>query len=103
MTRRIPTKPREPHSVTKAVAMLKKALIGSAVAVGLGTFLFGRDAVSYVRVGCHNVRNAVKARAIFGSRLDLGLILFVDFGTMFLSVYLTFKLYERYILLLTFR
>ena len=41
--------------------MLKKLLIGSAVAVGMGSFLFGRDAVSYLRVGCHNVRQAVKA------------------------------------------
>lgn len=41
--------------------MLKKILIGSAVAVGLGTFVFGREAVSYVRAGCRNVQNAVKA------------------------------------------
>ncbi len=41
--------------------MLKKILIGSTIAVGLGTFVFGRDAISYVRTGCRNVQNAVKA------------------------------------------
>ena len=41
--------------------MLKKLLIGSAIAVGLGTFVFGRDAFSYLRTGCRNVQNAVKA------------------------------------------
>jgi DNA repair exonuclease SbcCD ATPase subunit len=41
--------------------MLKKLLIGSAIAVGMGTFLFGRDAISYVRVGCQSFRAAVKA------------------------------------------
>ena len=41
--------------------MFKKILIGSAIAAGLGTFVFGRDAVSYVMTGCRNVRNAVKA------------------------------------------
>jgi hypothetical protein len=41
--------------------MIKKALLG-AVALGLfGTFLFGRDATSYLRTGCKNVRFAVKA------------------------------------------
>lgn len=40
---------------------VKKILIGSAIAVGLGTFVFGRDAVSYLRAGCRNVQNAVKA------------------------------------------
>lgn len=32
-----------------------------ALAGLLGTFVFGREAVSYVRAGCHNLRNAVKA------------------------------------------
>jgi DNA repair exonuclease SbcCD ATPase subunit len=41
--------------------MLKKILIGSAIAVGLGTFVFGRDAASYLRTSCRSVRNAVKA------------------------------------------
>lgn len=41
--------------------MLKKILIGSGIAVALGTFVFGRDAISYVRAGCRNVQNAVKA------------------------------------------
>jgi chromosome segregation ATPase len=41
--------------------MLKKIFIGSAIAVGLATFVFGRDAVSYLRTGCRNVQKAVKA------------------------------------------
>lgn len=41
--------------------MFKKLLIGGLTVAGLGTFLFGRDAISYVRVGCQNVRQAVKA------------------------------------------
>ena len=41
--------------------MLKKGLVGLAVAALVGTFVFGREAVSYVRVGCQNVRNAVKS------------------------------------------
>lgn len=41
--------------------MIKKIVIGSAIAVALGTFVFGRDAFSYVRTGFHNVRNAVKS------------------------------------------
>ncbi len=41
--------------------MLKKGLISLAVAGLIGTFVFGREAVSYFRVGCQNVRNAVRA------------------------------------------
>ena len=41
--------------------MLKKGLLGLAVAGLIGTFVFGREATSYVRAGCKNVRNAVKA------------------------------------------
>jgi hypothetical protein len=41
--------------------MLKKGLICLAGAALLGTFVFGREAVSYVRTGCQNVRAAVKA------------------------------------------
>jgi hypothetical protein len=41
--------------------MLKKGLLGMAVAALISTFVFGREAVSYVRAGCQNVRNAVKA------------------------------------------
>lgn len=41
--------------------MLKKILIGSAIAVGLGTFVLGRDTLSYFRTGCRNVQAAVKA------------------------------------------
>ena len=41
--------------------MIKKALCG-LVALGLlGTFILGREAKSYFRAGCQNVRNAVKA------------------------------------------
>lgn len=41
--------------------MFKKLFLGSAIAVGLGTFLFGRNAISYLQLGCQNVRDAVKA------------------------------------------
>ena len=41
--------------------MLKKGLFGLMIAGLLGTFVFGREAVSYFRAGCQNVRNAVKA------------------------------------------
>ena len=41
--------------------MLKKILLGAGIAVGLGTFVFGREAASYLRAGCRNVQNAVKA------------------------------------------
>jgi peptidoglycan hydrolase CwlO-like protein len=41
--------------------MLKKIIVGSAVAALLGGFVFGRDVVSYIRTGAHTVRKAVKA------------------------------------------
>ena len=41
--------------------MLKKLVIGSAAAVALGTFVFGRDVVSYISTGFHSVRAAVKS------------------------------------------
>jgi hypothetical protein len=41
--------------------MWKKSLIGLAASALLGTFVFGREAVSYLRTGFQNVRNAVKA------------------------------------------
>ena len=41
--------------------MLKKGLLGLAVAALIGTFVLGREGVSYFRAGCQNVRNAVKA------------------------------------------
>ena len=41
--------------------MLKKGLFGLAASAILGTFVFGREAVSYFRTGFQNVRNAVKA------------------------------------------
>lgn len=41
--------------------MLKKLVVGSAVALALGTFVFGRDVVSYLRTGFHSVRAAVKS------------------------------------------
>jgi len=41
--------------------MIKKVILG-AVAVGIfGTFVFGREAVSYLKTGCKNVRNAVRS------------------------------------------
>lgn len=41
--------------------MIKKVLIGSAIAVAFSAFVFGRDACSYLRTGAHSVRKAVKA------------------------------------------
>jgi hypothetical protein len=41
--------------------MLKKSFIGLAASALLGTFVFGREAVSYLRTGFQNVRSAVKA------------------------------------------
>ena len=41
--------------------MLKKLVVGSAVALALGTFVFGRDVVSYVSTGFHSLRSAVKS------------------------------------------
>ncbi len=41
--------------------MFKKGLMVLSLAVIAGTFVFGREAVSYLRAGCQNVRNAVKA------------------------------------------
>ncbi|MBM4076613.1 MAG: hypothetical protein FJ267_13365, partial [Planctomycetes bacterium] len=41
--------------------MLKKILLGSAAVVALATFMFGREAVSYVRAGINNVRGVVKS------------------------------------------
>src|SRR5438105_4673733 len=40
---------------------LKKILIGSAIAVVAGGFVFGRDAASYLRTGASSIRHAVKA------------------------------------------
>lgn len=41
--------------------MLKKIVLGSAIALALGTFVFGRDVFSYIRTGFHSVRAAVKS------------------------------------------
>ena len=41
--------------------MLKKIVLGVGLAAGLGTFVFGREAASYLRAGCRNVQSAVKA------------------------------------------
>ena len=41
--------------------MLKKTLIGAAVMVALGTFVFGRDALSYATTWGGSVRDAVKS------------------------------------------
>ena len=40
---------------------LKKSLIGAAVLVALGTFVFGRDALSYATTWGGTVRDAVKS------------------------------------------
>lgn len=40
---------------------LKKIVLGSAIAAGLGGLLLGREAFSYLRTGAHNVRQAVKS------------------------------------------
>jgi chromosome segregation ATPase len=41
--------------------MLKKLVVGSAVALALGTLVFGKDVLSYVKTGFHSVRSAVKS------------------------------------------
>jgi chromosome segregation ATPase len=41
--------------------MIRKLVVGSAVALALGTFVFGRDVLSYLRTGFHSVRAAVKS------------------------------------------
>jgi len=41
--------------------MIKKLVIGSVIVAGAGAFLMGRDAYSYLRTGCRNVQQAVKA------------------------------------------
>jgi uncharacterized protein (DUF3084 family) len=41
--------------------MVKKLLIGTGVAAALGTFVFGTSAVSYLRTGVGQVREAVRA------------------------------------------
>lgn len=40
---------------------LKKIVFGAAVAVAVGGFVFGRDAISYLRTGASSLRHAVKA------------------------------------------
>jgi len=41
--------------------MIKKIVLGTAVALGLGTFVFGRDFLSYARTWGSSVRRAVKS------------------------------------------
>ncbi len=41
--------------------MFKKAILGSFAMAAVGTFVFGRDAMSYLRTGAREVRNAVKS------------------------------------------
>ena len=41
--------------------LFKKVLLGAGIAAGLGAFVFGREATSYLRTGCRNVQSAVKA------------------------------------------
>lgn len=49
---------------------LKKSLVGSAVVALLGTFVFGRDVVSYAYTGVNNVRNAVKSEVPMEFEVD---------------------------------
>lgn len=39
---------------------VKRVLIGTAAAAGVGAFVFGRDMCSYVRTGAHAVRESIK-------------------------------------------
>lgn len=41
--------------------MIKKTLFGVVAIALLGTFVFGREAASYLRTGCKNVQNAVRS------------------------------------------
>lgn len=41
--------------------MLKKIMMGTAAAAALGTFVFGRDAASYLRTSYTSVRDAIKS------------------------------------------
>lgn len=41
--------------------MVKKVALGTLAVAAVGTFVFGRDALSYLRVGCDNVREAVRS------------------------------------------
>jgi chromosome segregation ATPase len=41
--------------------MVKKIALGTLAVAAVGTFVFGRDAVSYLRVGADNVREAVRS------------------------------------------
>jgi chromosome segregation ATPase len=41
--------------------VVKKVVLGSLVALGVGGFVLGKDLWSYVRTGAHSVRQAVKA------------------------------------------
>ena len=41
--------------------MIRKTLIGTAVAAGLGTFVFGTSVFSYLHTGVDEVRQAVRA------------------------------------------
>src|SRR5688500_6827850 len=56
--------PRPPTAAAiqgeQAMFGVKKILIGSAAAAGVGAFVFGRDMSSYVRTGAHAVRESIK-------------------------------------------
>ena len=41
--------------------MLRKTILGLGLAGLVGVFVLGHEAVSYVRTGCQNIRNSVKA------------------------------------------
>ncbi len=50
--------------------MLKKALIGAAALMALGTFVFGRDAISYASTWGKSVRTAVKSEVPLEFEID---------------------------------
>ncbi|HBL47683.1 MAG TPA: hypothetical protein DDZ90_30280, partial [Planctomycetaceae bacterium] len=50
--------------------MCKKFVIGAAVLATLGTFVFGRDVVSYVKTAGNSVRQAVKSEVPVDFEVD---------------------------------
>lgn len=50
--------------------MIKKAMLGTLAVATVGTFVFGRDAVSYFRTGVRTVREAVKSEVPIDMELE---------------------------------
>jgi hypothetical protein len=50
--------------------MLKKTLLGLCLAGLVGAFVLGHEVVSYVRTGCQNIRNTVKAEVPIEFEID---------------------------------